>query len=232
MERMRLPLNDDMTEQVRTMRITLRGEVGAIVCASFGDSGAAGDTPSQAAGSLLMERLNEMGGNEARRAPARVVELLFATFDEVPQCPVHRDYEYYVIRPVEYHELQQYCRAPASKSRRLAATEIAEIENLCTNSGIPSNIQGYEYIIEAIRLAVEDAAMIRQITKKLYPDIARSCNTTSSKVERSIRHAISVLWSRGRIEVINEVFGYPVCKQEKKMTNGQFISLMANHFRK
>ena len=97
--------------------------------------------------------------------------------------------------------------------------------------GIPANIKGYQYIREGIIMAVNDVNMLNYITKLLYPTIAKKYKTTSSSVERAIRHAIEVAWSRGQIDVINDIFGYTVNAGKGKPTNSEFIALIADKLR-
>lgn len=94
--------------------------------------------------------------------------------------------------------------------------------------GIPAHIKGYYYLREAVKMTVEDATLINRITKELYPGVAKRFTTTSSKVERAIRHAIEVAWQRGKIENINQVFGFNIYTKQDKPTNGEFIALMAD----
>ena len=94
--------------------------------------------------------------------------------------------------------------------------------------GIPAHIKGYQFLREAIKLAIETPEIVSSITKKLYPSIATKFATSSSKVERAIRHAIEVAWNRGKIENINSIFGIKVYNQNEKPTNGEFIALVAD----
>ena len=94
--------------------------------------------------------------------------------------------------------------------------------------GIPAHIKGYHFLREAIKLAILKPDIINSITKGLYPSIAKSYNTTASKVERAIRHAIEVAWNKGRIENINNLFGVKVYTSLDKPTNGEFIALVAD----
>lgn len=94
--------------------------------------------------------------------------------------------------------------------------------------GIPAHIKGYQFLREAVKMVMDSPDMINRITKELYPGIAHRFNTTSSKVERAIRHAIEVAWGRGRIEEINREFGSNVCTLDNKPTNGEFIALVAD----
>ncbi|MCL1832618.1 MAG: sporulation transcription factor Spo0A [Oscillospiraceae bacterium] len=94
--------------------------------------------------------------------------------------------------------------------------------------GIPAHIKGYHYLRTAILLAVDDADMINHITKKLYPTVAKHYSTTSSRVERAIRHAIEIAWDRGNVETLNSFFGYTIHTAKGKPTNSEFIALIAD----
>jgi len=102
------------------------------------------------------------------------------------------------------------------------------ISEIFMTVGIPAHIKGYQFLREAIRLTIERPGIINCITKQLYPAVARGFNTTSSKVERAIRHAIEVGWARGRIENINQLFGVKIYGQHDRPTNGEFIALVAD----
>lgn len=94
--------------------------------------------------------------------------------------------------------------------------------------GIPAHIKGYQYLREAIKLVIKNPELINSITKELYPGIAKRFDTSASKVERAIRHAIEVAWTRGKIENINGIFGYNIYSKNDKPTNGEFIALIAD----
>ena len=102
------------------------------------------------------------------------------------------------------------------------------ISNIFITVGIPAHIKGYQFLREAIKMAVENPEIVNSITKKLYPSIAERFDTSPSKVERAIRHAIEVAWNRGKIENINNVFGLQVYGTNEKPTNGEFIALVAD----
>lgn len=103
-----------------------------------------------------------------------------------------------------------------------------KITNIFITVGIPAHIKGYQFLREAIKLSMENPDIINSITKKLYPSIAEKFETSASKVERAIRHAIEVAWNRGKIENINSVFGLTVYSNNEKPTNGEFIALVAD----
>ena len=105
------------------------------------------------------------------------------------------------------------------------------VTNIIHEIGIPAHIKGYHYLREAIMMAVEDSQSLDSITKILYPSIAKKFQTTSSRVERAIRHAIEVAWSRGKMDTIDELFGYTVSNGKGKPTNSEFIALVADRIR-
>ena len=103
-----------------------------------------------------------------------------------------------------------------------------KISNIFISIGIPPHIKGYNYLREGIKYAVEEPNIINNVTKELYPKIANHFDTTPSKVERAIRHAIEVAWNRGRIDAINAIFGVRVYIGTEKPTNSEFIALVAD----
>lgn len=106
-----------------------------------------------------------------------------------------------------------------------------EVTNMIHEVGVPAHIKGYHYLRDAIMMSVNDMEMLGAVTKILYPAIAKKHNTTSSRVERAIRHAIEVAWSRGRIETIEDLFGYTINEGKGKPTNSEFIALIADKIR-
>jgi two-component system response regulator (stage 0 sporulation protein A) len=106
-----------------------------------------------------------------------------------------------------------------------------EVTNTMHEIGIPAHIKGYEYIRKALMMAVNNRGIINSITRELYPTIAREYNTTPSRVERAIRHAIEVAWSRGQVDAIDSLFGYTVSIGKGKPTNAEFIAKIADNLR-
>ena len=94
--------------------------------------------------------------------------------------------------------------------------------------GVPAHIKGYQYLREAIMIAVDDMDVINAVTKVLYPEVAKRFNTTPSRVERAIRHAIEVAWDRGDLETLQKYFGYTVSNAKGKPTNSEFIAMIAD----
>lgn len=106
-----------------------------------------------------------------------------------------------------------------------------DVTNIIHEIGVPAHIKGYQYLRDAIILSVEDVEMLNSITKILYPTIAKKHQTTPSRVERAIRHAIEVAWSRGKMDTIDALFGYTVSNGKGKPTNSEFIALIADKIR-
>ena len=103
-----------------------------------------------------------------------------------------------------------------------------QVTELLHQIGVPAHIKGYQYLRESIMMSVHDPEIINAITKRLYPGIAKKYNTTSSRVERAIRHAIEVAWDRGDVDVLTSVFGYTIHNTRGKPTNSEFIAMLAD----
>lgn len=106
-----------------------------------------------------------------------------------------------------------------------------DVTNIIHEVGVPAHIKGYQFLRDAIIMSINDMEMLNSITKILYPTIARKNNTTPSRVERAIRHAIEVAWTRGKMDTIDELFGYTVNNGKGKPTNSEFIALIADKIR-
>ena len=107
----------------------------------------------------------------------------------------------------------------------------ADVTDIIHEIGVPAHIKGYQYLRDAIVMSVNDMDMLNSITKILYPTIAKKYQTTSSRVERAIRHAIEVAWSRGKMDTIDEMFGYTIHNGKGKPTNSEFIALITDRIR-
>ena len=140
---------------------------------------------------------------------------------------------YFMLKPISYDVLSKrvvdiFESEEEGLSKHSFDRDIEEkITNIFITVGIPAHIKGYQFLREAIKLSMENPDIINSITKKLYPSIAEKFDTSASKVERAIRHAIEVAWNRGKIENINNVFGLTVYSNNEKPTNGEFIALVA-----
>lgn len=143
---------------------------------------------------------------------------------------------YYMIKPIDFklldtriNEILNSGEGALVSRRPIRNKQLEEkITNIFITVGIPAHIKGYQFLREAIKMAIDNPDIINSITKKLYPSIAERFETSSSKVERAIRHAIEVAWNRGKIENINSLFGIRVYSNNEKPTNGEFIALVAD----
>jgi two-component system response regulator (stage 0 sporulation protein A) len=166
------------------------------------------------------------------------------TQDNITQKAMELGAEYYIAKPFDLESLVSRLRQlkeqlshphVAGKNTRNEKNKAVNLETKVTGIlheiGVPAHIRGYHYMREAIMMAVEDIDVLNYITKELYPTIAKKCNTTSSRVERAIRHAIEVAWSRGKVDVIDSLFGYTINNHKGKPTNSEFIALIADRLR-
>ena len=115
-------------------------------------------------------------------------------------------------------------RSPAGMHQSLESSVTSIIHEI----GVPAHIKGYQYLREAIVMTVENMEVINAVTKVLYPEVAKRFNTTASRVERAIRHAIEVAWDRGDLETLQKYFGYTVSNVKGKPTNSEFIAMIAD----
>lgn len=150
---------------------------------------------------------------------------------------------YFIMKPVDYlsliSRLDKICKNSFKKHNSAfehkALNGEKDIESQVTEViheiGVPAHIKGYQYLRSAIILAVGDNEIINSVTKVLYPSVAKMYGTTSSRVERAIRHAIEVAWDRGDVDVLNSFFGYTVQNSRGKPTNSEFIALIADNLR-
>ena len=107
----------------------------------------------------------------------------------------------------------------------------SKITQIMRDVGVPAHIKGYQYMRDAIMMAFKDREIISAVTKRLYPELAKAHKTTPSRVERAIRHAIEVAWNRGRVDTINNLFGYTINTRKGKPTNSEFIAMVADTLR-
>ncbi len=149
--------------------------------------------------------------------------------------------DYYFLKPFDATEMARriltLCGATEPQPRRerpavgAAATLEMQVTDIIHQIGVPAHIKGYQYLRDAILMAIEDDQIINAVTKRLYPAVAKQHATTSSRVERAIRHAIEVAWDRGDVDVLNSFFGYTIHNSRGKPTNSEFIAMIADKFR-
>jgi len=102
------------------------------------------------------------------------------------------------------------------------------LTSICLQIGIPLHIKGYRFLREAVKLAMYNPDMVNNLTKQLYPAVAKIFDTTPSKIERSIRHAIEVAWARGKLDSLNSLYGVKIFRKEDKPSNGELIALISD----
>ena len=201
----------------------------------------------------VLERLNTMDLNPM----PRIIILSAVGQDKITQRAIALGADYYVVKPFDMDVLanrirdmfssqvsNEAVRRPSSsvssltssldakvKSSNTALDLESEITNIIHEIGVPAHIKGYMYLRAAIPLVVNDIELLSAVTKELYPAIAKKYNTTASRVERAIRHAIEVAWSRGQVDTINKLFGYTIHNEKGKPTNSEFIAMVADKLR-
>lgn len=164
--------------------------------------------------------------------------------DKITEDAFLKGANYFILKPFSNQSILSRIKSirrtyePVRTPVLIASKEETEEEKLeqCVTSmlheiGIPAHIKGYHYLRDSILMVVEDIDMLNAITKILYPTVAKKNHTTSSRVERAIRHAIEVAWSRGKIDTIEMLFGYTVSNGKGKPTNSEFIALVADTIR-
>ncbi len=190
----------------------------------------------------VLESLNTM---ELNKYP-HVIMVSAVGQDAMIQRAIAMGAEYYLVKPISMDILAKRIRQIMSRemSGRCEVNNIGfnlnrsagykendleiEITNLIHEVGVPAHIKGYHYLRDAITIVVNNMDILSAVTKELYPTIAKMNNTTPSRVERAIRHAIEVAWNRGRIETIDALFGYTVKNDKGKPTNSEFIAIIAD----
>lgn len=194
-------------------------------------------------GLAVLERLREL----KKGTLPNVIMLTAFGQEDVTKKAVELGASYFILKPFDMDNLGNHIRQVSGKSspvtRKLPSTSYrpqteqkpknldASITSIIHEIGVPAHIKGYLYLREAISMVYNDIELLGSITKVLYPDIAKKYNTTASRVERAIRHAIEVAWSRGNIDSISSLFGYTVSMSKAKPTNSEFIAMVADKLR-
>ena len=189
------------------------------------------------------------GGSLIRtiRAQAGIKSPLFIVATALNSMEMVRDASdagatYCLLKPIDFGYVGQKLVSIFTGESELpagAAPEAAvitddietQVTKIIHQIGVPAHIKGYQYLRTAIIMTVDDNEVINSVTKVLYPTVAKKYQTTSSRVERAIRHAIEVAWDRGDLEVLNSIFGYTVQNTRGKPTNSEFIALIADNLR-
>ncbi|MEQ2526117.1 sporulation transcription factor Spo0A [Bacillaceae bacterium CLA-AA-H227] len=195
-------------------------------------------------GLAVLERVRELKKNSL---PSVIMLTAFGQ-EDVTKKAVELGASYFILKPFDLEHLGNHIRQVSgrpspvmrkpilSNASRMVVEEKpknldASITSIIHEIGVPAHIKGYLYLREAISMVYNDIELLGSITKVLYPDIAKKYNTTASRVERAIRHAIEVAWSRGNIDSISSLFGYTVSMSKAKPTNSEFIAMVADKLR-
>ncbi len=150
--------------------------------------------------------------------------------------------DYYFLKPFDVDDMARRILLltsfgekiePLHRSSENAAKNNLEIRvtEILHQIGVPAHIKGYQYLRDSILMAIDDDEIINAVTKRLYPAVAKKHATTSSRVERAIRHAIEVAWDRGDVDVLNSYFGYTIHTDRGKPTNSEFVAMISDKFR-
>lgn len=194
-------------------------------------------------GLAVLERLREL----RKETLPNVIMLTAFGQEDVTKKAVELGASYFILKPFDMENLGNHIRQVSGKNsaivRKTSTTAYrpqveqkpknldASITSIIHEIGVPAHIKGYLYLREAIFMVVNDVELLSAVTKELYPSIAKKFNTTASRVERAIRHAIEVAWSRGQVETINKIFGYTIHNAKGKPTNSEFIAMVADKLR-
>ena len=177
----------------------------------------------------LLERM------EGAKAQAKTIVVSALYRDQIVAQAVNMGVSFFMPKPCELPSLIERLRQAAAEGAAGPEDESQALEREVTavihEVGVPAHIKGYQYVREAIVIAVQDMEVINAVTKVLYPEVARRYNTTPSRVERAVRHAIEVAWDRGDLETLQRYFGYTVSNTKGKPTNSEFIAMIADRIR-
>lgn len=180
--------------------------------------------------------LERLGALNLNRRPKIIILTAFG-HEHITQRTVELGADYYILKPFNLEVLANRMRQLVSvhgpqpvRERAVKGLEF-EVTNIIHEVGIPAHIKGYQYLREAILMVVERVDLLGAVTKELYPSIAAKYKTTATRVERAIRHAIEVAWSRGNYDAITRLFGYTVSGERGKPTNSEFIAMVADRLR-
>lgn len=184
--------------------------------------------------------LNEMRSMDLVKRPQVIMLTAFGQ-EEVMKKAVEFGASYFILKPFDYEHLANQIRTMSNQETVVKPLKVKKVEkkqnleasitNIIHEIGVPAHIKGYMYLREAITMVYNNIELLGSITKILYPDIAKKFNTTASRVERAIRHAIEVAWSRGNIDSISALFGYTINISKAKPTNSEFIAMVADRLR-
>ncbi len=176
---------------------------------------------------------------KAMHLPSTPILMVLSAFDNpnLEREAITAGADYFVLKPFDADGMAQRLTSICVQkdAHRVTAAGGSTLEMQVTEIihqiGVPAHIKGYQYLRDSIMMAIEDEEIINAVTKRLYPSVAKKHATTSSRVERAIRHAIEVAWDRGDVDVLNSYFGYTIHTGRGKPTNSEFIAMISDRFR-
>jgi len=190
-----------------------------------------------------LDALGVLGSLGELNLPSQPLIMVMSGFDNpaLEREMMSAGADYYFLKPFDAAQMAQRILTlcgegtPDNRRERPTSAPVASLEMQVTEIihqiGVPAHIKGYQYLRDAILMAIDDDQIINAVTKRLYPAVAKKHATTSSRVERAIRHAIEVAWDRGDVDVLNAYFGYTIHNSRGKPTNSEFIAMIADKFR-
>ena len=259
MERLTIAIADDNERMLEMLNALIQTENGMELVGTAANGEDAVElirknTPDVVLLDLIMPKMDGLGVMEKlkedkslKKFPAIIV-LSAIGQESVTEDAFALGASYYIMKPFNNEMLlgrlrsflkngeklkRPVCSGEAQEPGRLYGEHDLEtdVTNMIHEIGVPAHIKGYQYLRDAIIMSVRDMEMLSSVTKVLYPTIAKHYQTTPSRVERAIRHAIEVAWSRGKMDTIDELFGYTVSNGKGKPTNSEFIALISDRIR-
>ena len=257
MEKIKCAIADDNERMLKLLGAVVSGdeELEVVGCAKDGEEAVSlikSKQPDVVLLDVVMPKLDGLGVLEKvyndtslSKRPSFIMISAIGQ-EKITEDAFHYGADYFIMKPFDNDMVISRIKRlrdakNGTESRKIGAYEKAEpvteerLENVVTEIihevGVPAHIKGYQYLREAIIMSVNDMDMLNSITKILYPGIAKKFDTTPSRVERAIRHAIEVAWSRGKMDTIDELFGYTISNGKGKPTNSEFIALITDRIR-
>ena len=187
---------------------------------------------------IFLSSIDAIGVKKACEGMEKPPKLFFATSsfdnDKIACQIMEAGFDYYFLKPFSYEfaldRAQTLLGTDLTKQIKESDLEY-QVSEILHTMGVPAHIKGYSFLRQSIIMVVNEPEVISLVTKRLYPDIAKLNNTTASRVERAIRHAIEVAWDRGNVETMNDYFGYTINNMRGKPTNSEFIAMIADRMR-
>lgn len=250
-KKLKIVIADDSTELGQNCSKALKGYgMEVILCQKDGQqvlNAVKSQKPDVVLADVFMPNLDIIGvlnGIRDMESKERPMVMAMSSFDNqrLEKETLDAGASYYFLKPFDINTMAERIIQLSGWKNEISPVVVKdnvvtdpELELMVTEIihqiGVPAHIKGYHYLREAIILSVKNSDIINSVTKLLYPTVAKTYNTTSSRVERAIRHAIEVAWDRGDIDVLNSYFGYTIQNDRGKPTNSEFIAMISDKLR-